>query len=83
MALETYRLRAYENDNYEIEGDRRYLIALQLDTALGLQIAALALERTRLAICERRGLSDRERALLRLAVHDALTGEYVMDWCGA
>lgn len=80
--LKQYRIRAYENGNYEVDGKRRYLLALDLDTAHGLVLANAECERARDAIAVRRRMGDRDRERLRIAVHDALSDEYVMDWVG-
>ena len=82
MALKQYRIHIYENDNYEVETKRRHLLALDLDTAHGLVIARCDIASARDAIAARRRLSDRDRERMRIAVHDALSDEYVMDWVG-
>ncbi len=83
MALEQYQVRLYEDDNYEVETDRRYLVALDLSDARGLQLAARDLERVRDAVAVRRRLKPEQAARVRVSVHDVLTAEYVMDWVGA
>ncbi len=65
-----------------IDGKRRYLLALDLDTANELVLANAECERARDAIAARRRMGDRDRERLRIAVHDALSDEYVMDWVG-
>lgn len=82
MALKQYRVRIYEDGNYEIETKRRHLKALDLETPAGLAIAHVELERSRQAIATRLGYSERSRARLRLAVHEWPGDDYVMDWCG-
>ncbi len=81
--LEQYRVRLYEDDNYEVETERRYLVALDLADARGLQLAARELERVRDAVAERRRLNEKQAARVRVSVHDAVTEQYVMDWVGA
>jgi hypothetical protein len=81
MMLGTYRLRVYEDDNYEVLVDRVHLAALDLDTPAGLMLARVELEGLRSAIA--RSLKtplDR----VRLSVHetDQDGGAYVMDWLG-
>jgi hypothetical protein len=79
MALETYRIRIYENDNYEIEDERRHLLALDLDTPLGISLARVELAEVRASVARRRRFDDNQRERLRVSVHDAITDEYVMD----
>lgn len=81
--LNTYRLRVYEDDNYEVETDRRYLIALDLGSPLGIAIARNELASARAAIGERRGLDERAIARMRVSIHEQESDAYVMDWTGA
>jgi hypothetical protein len=79
MAMQTYRIRAYEDDNYEIDDERVYLMALDLESARGVALARIELESARAAIARRRGLDERASERLRLAVHEQHSGAYVMD----
>lgn len=77
--LQQYRLRFYEDDNYEVESDRIYLIALDLDGARALAIAESELQRARLTFARRRGLDARATERVRASVYTHPEGEYVMD----
>ena len=79
MALQQYRLRFYEDDNYEVEDARVLLIALDLDGARGLAIAQSELERARLTFARRRGLDARAAERVRVSVYTHPDGAYVMD----
>ena len=79
MALAQYRLRFYEDDNYEVEDARVYLIALDLDSARGLAIAESELSRARLTFALRRGLDARAAERARVSVYTHPEGAYVMD----
>lgn len=79
MALAQYRLRFYEDDNYEVHDKRVYLIALDLDSARGLAIAESELNRARLSIARGRGLDARAAERSRVSVHTHPEGAYVMD----
>lgn len=79
MALAQYRLRFYEDDSYEVEDDRVYLIALDLDSARGLAIAESELNRARLSFARRRGLDERATERVRVSVYTHPEGAYVMD----
>ncbi len=80
--VETYRIRVYEDDNYEVMTSRVLLIALDLDTPIGVSRAQVDLEGTRRMIARRRGLDADATERLRLAVHAHPGGEYVMDALG-
>jgi len=80
--VETYRLRVYEDDNYEVMTSRVLLIALDLDTPIGISRAQVDLEGTRRMIARRRGLDESATERLRLAVHSHPDGAYVMDSIG-
>lgn len=80
--MQTYRIRVYEDDDYEVMTDRALLIALDLDTPIGVSRAQADLEGTRRMIARRRGLDERATERLRLAVHSHPDGEYVMDVLG-
>jgi len=77
--LKQYRLRFYEDDNYEVETDRIYLIALDLDGARALAIAESELQRARLTFARRRGLDARATERARVSVYTHPEGEYVLD----
>lgn len=79
--LKSYRVRAYEDDNYEVLTDRVHLIALDLDTPIGLANARVELEGLR-AVIVRALKTPLDR--VRLSVHDRDQdgGAYVMDWIG-
>ena len=80
--VETYRIRVYEDDNYEVMTSRVLLIALDLTTPIGISRAQVDLEGTRRMIARRRGLDERATERLRLAVHSHPDGAYVMDAIG-
>ena len=79
MALAQYRLRFYEDDNYEVHDDRAYLLSLDLDSARGLAIAESELQRARLTFARRRELDARATERVRVSVHTHPEGAYVMD----
>jgi hypothetical protein len=80
--MQTYRIRVYEDDNYEVMTSRVLLIALDLDTPIGVSRAQVDLEGTRRMIALRRGLDENATERLRLAVHTHPGGAYVMDALG-
>lgn len=79
MALETYRLRFYEDDNYEIESDRVHLLALDLDSARGLAFARADLAEVRASVARRRKLDESAAERVRVSVYTHPDGAYVMD----
>jgi hypothetical protein len=79
MALAQYRLRFYEDDNYEVEDDRVHLIALDLGTPIGLAYARTDLTAVRASVARRRGLDERATERVRVSVYTHPEGAYVMD----
>ena len=79
MALAQYRLRFYEDDNYEIESDRVHLLALDLDTGMGLAYARTDLTAVRASVARRRELDESAAERVRVSVYTHPEGAYVMD----
>jgi hypothetical protein len=79
MALAQYRIRIYEDDNYEVEPDRVYLLALDLDSARGLLHARADLAEVRAAYARFRKLDERAAERVRVSVYTHPEGAYVMD----
>ena len=79
MALAQYRLRFYEDDSYEVEDDRVHLLALDLDTPIGLRCAKVDLDGARLSFARRRELDESAAERVRVSVYTHPEGAYVMD----
>jgi hypothetical protein len=79
MALAQYRIRIYEDDNYEIESDRVHLLALDLDNARGLLHARVDLAEVRASVARRRQLDESAAERVRVSVYTHPEGAYVMD----
>lgn len=80
--LAQYRVRFYEDDNYEVETGRVHLLALDLDSARGLEHARADLAEARALIARRRGLDERAAERVRVSVYTHPEGAYVMDALG-
>jgi len=82
--LKTYRLYAFERGGYEVLTDQIHLIALDLDTPLGISLARVELENARVTLARALNLDGSATAFFRLEVHEHDDrGALVMDWCGA